>query len=165
MIEGVRTISHSIHNITDSVRKHRNNTIVNHTVESTDGMELDDLDEDDLDDQTHVTRLTHETTTNADSRFGDRNLESLSNLTNEELLGLNSSDVNSDQKDESLYDNLRIDTVFAFEGINIDYVILICIRSNKKINIGLSIDMGRLNVALTREKKGFSSFTLQIKLN
>lgn len=57
MIEGVRTISHSIHTITDSVRElhrrwreHRNNTIVNHTAENTDDMELDDLDEDDLDD-------------------------------------------------------------------------------------------------------------------
>lgn len=66
-----------------------------------------------------------------------------------------SNNNNSDQKDESFYDNLRIDTVDAFEGSDIDYVILICVRSNKKKNIGFLSDMGRLNVALTRAKKGF----------
>ena len=104
MIEGVRTIQQSIQTITDSVRElrrrwreHRDNTIVDHTVENTDEMELDDLDVDDDRVETPTTRLTHDTTTNAGSGFGDHNLESLSNLTDEELLALNSSDVHVDQ--------------------------------------------------------------------
>ncbi|KAK8857776.1 hypothetical protein M9Y10_016187 [Tritrichomonas musculus] len=97
MIQGVQTISQSIHTITDSVRELRrrwrersNNTIVDHSIENTDEMDLDDRVE------TPITRLTHDTTTNASTSntvFGNYTLESLSNLTNEQLLALNSDNI------------------------------------------------------------------------
>ena len=66
---------------------------------------------------------------------------------------LASSDNDFNQNNDSFYDNLRIDTVDAFEGSDINYVILVCVRSNKKKNIGFLNDLGRLNVALTRDRK------------
>ena len=92
MVEGVRTIIQSIHTITDSVRElrrrwreHRDNTIVDHTVENADS--LDDF-------ESPVTRLTHETTTHA---FGDHTLESLSDYTEEELLAMDGVDFHVQQ--------------------------------------------------------------------
>ncbi|OHS99809.1 hypothetical protein TRFO_33630 [Tritrichomonas foetus] len=51
-------------------------------------------------------------------------------------------------------DELRINTVDAFEGSDIDYVILLLVRSNRRRNIGFLADIGRLNVAITRAKYG-----------
>ncbi|KAK8895928.1 hypothetical protein M9Y10_013814 [Tritrichomonas musculus] len=100
--QGVRTIQQSIHTITNSFnellrrwRERRNNTIVDHTISNTTEMELDDLDE------LPINTLTHETTTNVatttNTLFDDYTLESLSDLTNEELLALNSADINIQQ--------------------------------------------------------------------
>ncbi|KAK8872187.1 hypothetical protein M9Y10_007951 [Tritrichomonas musculus] len=98
--QGVRTIQQSIHTITNSFnellrrwRERRNNTIVDHTISNTTEMELED--------ELPINTLTQETTTNVatttNTLFDDYTLKSLSDLTNEELLALNSAIINIQQ--------------------------------------------------------------------
>ena len=105
LIDNTRTIVQSMQTFTDSVhelrrrwRERGNNTIVDHTCESTEEIELEDLD-DAEEEQTPVLSLTHSTTTNAANTeevlFGEHTLETLSNLTNDELLALDTVNDNT----------------------------------------------------------------------
>ncbi|OHT09337.1 nonsense-mediated mRNA decay protein [Tritrichomonas foetus] len=60
--------------------------------------------------------------------------------------------------DSQYCDKIRVDTVDAFEGSDIDYVILVTVRSNARKSIGFLSDRGRLNVALTRAKHALFIF-------
>jgi regulator of nonsense transcripts 1 len=61
--------------------------------------------------------------------------------------------------------NIEVNTVDAYEGRDVDFVILICVRSNIHKRVGFLDDSGRMNVALTRAKYGLfvvgSSETLE----
>lgn len=48
-----------------------------------------------------------------------------------------------------------IATIDAFQGREMDFVILSCVRSNNNNNIGFMSDKRRMNVALTRAKYSF----------
>ena len=84
-----------MHELRRRWRERHSNTIIDHTIEDTDEMELDDLDDDA--DEVPVTTHNHDTVTNvattSEVLFGEHTLESLSNLTNEQLLALNSDNI------------------------------------------------------------------------
>ena len=53
---------------------------------------------------------------------------------------------------ENYCDEIRVDTVDAFEGSDINFVILITVRSNSRKSNGFICNEGRMNVALSRAK-------------
>jgi regulator of nonsense transcripts 1 len=59
-----------------------------------------------------------------------------------------------DKFDEKKYEDLRIESVDGFHGIEKDYIIISTVRSNVSGNIGFLTSAKRLNVALTRAKYG-----------
>ncbi|KAK8895859.1 hypothetical protein M9Y10_013745 [Tritrichomonas musculus] len=99
IIDSTRTIVQSMQTFTDSVhelcrrwRERGNNTIVDHSIENSDEMELEDLD--DSQTEVPVSRLNHDynttsnTATSSEILFGNHTVESLSNLTVSQLLDL-----------------------------------------------------------------------------
>ena len=52
------------------------------------------------------------------------------------------------------YDNLRIESVDGFQGMEKNYIIISTVRSNPEGSIGFLTSKKRLNVALTRPRKG-----------
>ena len=52
-------------------------------------------------------------------------------------------------------DKLQINSVDGFQGCEMDYIILTCVRSNPDGDIGFFSDMRRVNVAITRARYGF----------
>ena len=52
------------------------------------------------------------------------------------------------------YFEVDIDTVDAFQGRDVDFVILSMVRSNRTMDIGFMVETRRLNVAITRCKEG-----------
>jgi regulator of nonsense transcripts 1 len=59
-----------------------------------------------------------------------------------------------DRDNKEYANEVEIQTVDAYEGRDIDYVILMCVRSNDTHNIGFLNDAGGMNVALTRAQFG-----------
>ena len=54
----------------------------------------------------------------------------------------------------NIYEDLRIESVDGFQGMEREYIILSTVRSNDDGNIGFLSEKKRLNVALTRAQKG-----------
>jgi superfamily I DNA and/or RNA helicase len=56
--------------------------------------------------------------------------------------------------DEDRASDIEVNTVDAFAGRDIDFVIRVCARANQKRDVSFLADEGRVNVALTRAKYG-----------
>lgn len=59
------------------------------------------------------------------------------------------------QEDPSLkFDEIQVSSIDGFQGKEKDFIIFSCVRSNKRSGIGFLNNKNRLNVALTRARKG-----------
>ena len=64
------------------------------------------------------------------------------------------SKLNKNNVDLKKYQDLKIDSVDGFQGMELPYIILSTVRSNLQGNLGFLSVENRLNVSLTRAKKG-----------
>jgi regulator of nonsense transcripts 1 len=55
---------------------------------------------------------------------------------------------------EPFTSQIEVHSVDAYEGRDVDYVVLVCVRANPQGEIGFLQDAGRMNVALTRARYG-----------
>ena len=75
------------------------------------------------------------------------------------------SEIIEEIKDERKLENIKVSTVDAFQGQERNIIILSCVRSNNRREVGFVKDPRRLNVSLTRAQNLLIAFGSEDTLN